>query len=171
MRAFVFPLLLVSVVMSQGLRTARAADETDEAAVAAREQAFSESLSGTVMVGSFTIDGRDSDEPLKPERYEISSVTKAAGNLWIFNARIKYGKLDATLPVTVPVEWAGDTPVVTLTNASLPGLGEEFSARVVFYDGRYAGTWQHGKVGGHMFGRIEKQAAGDASESEDAGER
>jgi hypothetical protein len=31
-----------------------------------------------------------------------------------------------------------------------------FTARVLFYEDRYAGTWQHGKVGGHMFGKIEK---------------
>jgi len=28
-----------------------------------------------------------------------------------------------------------------------------------FYGDRYAGTWQHGEVGGLMSGRIEKQAA------------
>jgi hypothetical protein len=139
------------------------ADENDEA-VAKREQAFSAAMSKTVLVGSFTMDGQESDEPLKPERYEIESVTKAAGNLWIFTARIKYGKLDTKLPITVPVEWAGDTPMVSMTNASIPGLGDEFSARVIFYEDRYAGTWQHGKIGGHMFGRIEKQsnAGGDS---------
>jgi hypothetical protein len=49
--------------------------------------------------------------------------------------------------------------MVSLTNASIPGLGEGFSARVLFHEDRYAGTWQHGKVGGHMFGRIEKAKA------------
>jgi hypothetical protein len=135
-----------------------AADEPDAKAIEAREMAFSKAMSKTVLVGSFTIDGRESDAPLKPERYEIESVTKASGNLWIFTARIKYGNLDTKLPITVPVEWAGDTPMVSLTNASIPGLGEAFSARVIFHDNRYAGTWQHGKIGGHMFGRIEKQS-------------
>ena len=52
-------------------------------------------------------------------------------------------------------EWAEETPMVSLTNASLPGLGDAFSARVIFHDNRYAGTWQHGDVGGHLFGTIE----------------
>ena len=84
----------------------------------------------------------------------------------MFTVRIKYGKLDTKLPVTVPLLWAGETPMVSLTDASIPGLGEGFSARVLFHDDRYAGTWQHGKVGGHMFGRIEKakpKAASDES--------
>ena len=52
--------------------------------------------------------------------------------------------------------------MVTLTKATLPGLGEGFSARVLFYEGRYAGTWQHGPVGGHMFGTIEKAKPAEA---------
>jgi hypothetical protein len=131
----------------------------DESSPADRDEEFSRSMANAVLVGSFTIDGKQDDEPLKAERYEIESVTKASDNLWIFTARVKYGQLDTKLPITVPMEWAGDTPVVTLTNASLPGLGEGFSARVLFYEDRYAGTWQHGPVGGHMFGKIERPAA------------
>ena len=128
----------------------------DEAGVEAREKTFIEQMSNTVMVGSFTVDGKSDDKPLKEERYEIESVAKASDNLWIFTARVKYGNIDTKLPITVPMEWAGHKPMVSLTDATLPGLGSAFSARVIFYDGRYAGTWQHGKVGGHMFGRIEK---------------
>ena len=135
-----------------GIAADVSADETT-----AREQAFSERMSKTVLIGSFTVDGQEDINPLKEERYEIDSVVKAGGNLWIFTARVKYGKIDTKLPITVPIEWAGDTPMVVLTDASLPGLGDQFSARVLFHDGRYAGTWQHGRVGGHMFGRIKKQ--------------
>jgi len=159
--SFAAAVIAVAMSVSSGAVPAQADDKADAEAVAAREAAFSAAMEKTVLIGSFTIDGKESDEPLKPERYEIESVTKASGNLWIFTARIKYGKLDTKLPITVPVEWAGDTPMVSLTNASIPGLGEQFSARVIFHDDRYAGTWQHGKVGGHMFGRIEKQAAAD----------
>lgn len=130
------------------------ADEAADA-VAKREKAFSKMLSNTTLVGSFTVDGK-MDGPPKAERYEIESVTKVTGNLWTFMVRIKYGKVDSRLPVTVPVIWAEDTPMVALTKASIPGLGDEFGARVIFHDNRYAGTWQHGKVGGHMFGVIEK---------------
>ena len=134
-----------------------AAEPTDEDKIEARDAAFSTSMANCVLVGSFTIDGKEDDEPLKAERYEIESVVKASGNLWIFTTRVKYGKIDTKVPISVPMEWAGDTPMVTLTDASLPGLGDGFSARVLFYQDRYAGTWQHGAIGGHMFGKIERK--------------
>jgi hypothetical protein len=132
-------------------------DDVENSVTEAREKQFSEQMAGTILKGSFTVDGKSDGEKLKEESYEIESVVKAAENLWVFTARVRYGTVDTKLPMTVPVEWAGDTPMVTLTNASLPGLGEAFSARVLFYENRYAGTWQHGDVGGHLFGRIEKQ--------------
>jgi hypothetical protein len=155
MRKFVI-LAAIFCIHSGGPGTGTvSADDATEAEIVAREDAFSKSMSHCVLVGSFTIDGKESDGIPKAERYEIESVTKASESLWIFMTRVKYGTLDTKLPVTVPVEWAGDTPMVTLTNASLPGLGEGFSARVLFYQDRYAGTWQHGAIGGHMFGKIE----------------
>jgi hypothetical protein len=33
--------------------------------------------------------------------------------------------------------------------------------RLFFHGDRYAGTWQHGAIGGHMWGRIEKQTHRD----------
>ncbi|MFN9719991.1 MAG: hypothetical protein ACK58L_14935 [Planctomycetota bacterium] len=150
-------LFAMSSAIVLNAQQAMADDTLSDEALAARNEAFSKSMENCVLVGSFTVDGERDDKPLKEERYEIESVTHVNENLWNFNVRIKYGKLDTKLPVQVPMEWAGDTPMVTLTNASLPGLGEGFSARVLFYENRYAGTWQHGPVGGHMFGRIERR--------------
>ena len=47
--------------------------------------------------------------------------------------------------------------MITLTDFTVPGLGT-FSARVLIYRNKYAGTWSHGDVGGHLFGTIEKNA-------------
>lgn len=128
----------------------------DEAAdrQAKLEKQFSERMSNTVLVGSFTVDGQE--KPPAAERYEIEKVEKLDGNLWVFTVRIKYGKTDVKLPITVPVVWADETPMVSLTDFAFPGLGSGFSARVLFHGDRYAGTWQHNNVGGCMFGRIEK---------------
>jgi hypothetical protein len=54
----------------------------------------------------------------------------------------------------VEVKWAGKTPVITLDNITIPGLGT-FSSRVVIDQGKYAGTWKHDDVGGHLFGKLE----------------
>lgn len=122
------------------------------------EKQFSERMTGTTLVGNYSVVGNDA-KPSNPERYELKKVAKFAGDLWTFEARIKYGKTDVTLPLTLRVIWAEDTPMITLTNATLPGLGAAFGARVIFHGDLYAGTWQHGKVGGHLWGSIEKADA------------
>ena len=122
------------------------------------EKAFAERLTGAVLVGNFSVVGND-PKPPSPERYELKKVSKVQGDFWQFEARIKYKTTDVTVPLVLKVVWAEDTPMITLTDATLPGLGAGFSTRVLFDNDRYAGTWQHGKVGGHLWGTIEKAAA------------
>jgi|TARA_B100000676_G_scaffold235360_1_gene235047 hypothetical protein len=119
-----------------------------------RDAQLEAQLTGTVFKGVFTIDGRPG-QPAE-EEYTILKVKKAGeGDLWFFTARIKYGNKDVTLPVPVPIKWAGKTPVIEMDNLKIPLLGT-FSAHIVIDDGKYAGTWKHGKVGGHMYGKILK---------------
>ncbi len=127
--------------------------EADPESLTALERDFAERMRNVVLVGHFTVEGQDRRDGV-PERYEIAEVTKLTGNRWRFEARVKYGDVDATLPMVLPVEWAGDTPMVSITDFAIPGLGDEFGARVVFYDNRYAGTWDHGPYGGMMYGTI-----------------
>lgn len=122
----------------------------------AAEQAFVEQLTKATLVGRFSVESRPDRNP-QPERYAIESVRKAGKDNWIVQARITYGKYDLPVPVPVQVLWAGDTPILQVTNLKIPLMGEGFTARVMFYKNRYAGSWYHGKVGGHMWGDIEKQ--------------
>jgi hypothetical protein len=117
---------------------------------------FQKYLSGSVLTGVFTIDGKPLNK-LEEERYEIKSAKKVEGeeSVWEIVTRIKYGKKDIELPVEINVEWVGKTPVMVMDSVTLPGLGT-FSARVVFHDKKYAGTWKHDDVGGHLFGRVER---------------
>ncbi|MDP6794806.1 MAG: hypothetical protein QF721_10560 [Verrucomicrobiota bacterium] len=147
-----------------GIAGERAAKpETPEARQARFFKAFESTLTNTVLIGKFTITGKQT--PPSEESYTIRSVKKMAqGDYWLFTARIKYGKRDVTLPIPIPVKWAGDTPVISLDNLTLPGLGT-FSAHVVIDGDKYAGTWAHGKVGGHMFGTIAKVKPESAASS------
>jgi hypothetical protein len=147
------------------IRPVAAADKVEQTE---REKKFAEALSGAVLVGTFSIDGVKPDKLPFPERYELKSVEKTKDGLWTFTAHVKYLNQDLTLPITVPVVWAGDTPMVSLSDSTLPGLGNQLSAKVIFDGERYAGTWQHGKFGGHMWGRIERP---DASKSEPAADQ
>jgi len=116
-------------------------------------------LSDATLVGVFTVDGAKSDQPSKQDKYTLGKVSKLPeGDLWRFEAKVGFGGPNTTIPIVVAIKWAGDTPMIQLTNTTIPGMGT-FSARVFFYEDRYAGTWQHGPFGGHMYGRIEKAGA------------
>ena len=122
---------------------------------AALYRKFSDQMDGVKLIGRFTMIGKD-DGPLAKEEYTIQKVEKLPdGDKWMITARIKYGQHDVTLPLPLDVKWAGNTAVITLEDMTIPGLGT-FSSRVVIDDGKYAGTWRHDKVGGHLFGVIEK---------------
>ncbi len=130
------------------------------------EKKFETQMSGATLVGHFTVDGKTNGKPPREERYEIASAKKLNGDQWLITARIKYGKNDVNVPMPLNVFWAGDTPVISLTNLTIPGLGNAFTSRVMFFEGRYAGTWQHGKVGGNLWGRIEYANQNSETEEE-----
>ena len=91
---------------------------------------------------------------MKEERYEIESVTKLpAGEMWLFKVRIRYGDHDVNVPLPLKVTWSAETPLIVVDQVTVPGLGT-FDSRVIVAGERYAGTWQHGEVGGHLFGKI-----------------
>ena len=141
--AFLLPFLFLSIV-SFGK------DDSEQA----RFDSFREKMKGVRFSGFFTMTGRD--VPPMEETYEIQSVQKfGEEDLWIFTARVKYGKKDVVLPMPLPVKWVGEVPVITMKDLAIPGLGT-FSAHVVIDGSKYAGTWAHGKVGGHLYGTIEK---------------
>lgn len=118
------------------------------------EVALSKTLSGATLEGSFTSTGAGGDPAkLSRDKYTLGEVKKVGGDVWQFPARIQYSGKDITLPIMLPIRWAGDTPVVTVDDLPLPGFGT-VSARVMFFAGHYAGYWKHGDHGGSMFGVI-----------------
>ena len=120
------------------------------------EAAFVKMLTGATLEGSFTSTGAGRDPTkLSREKYTLGEVKKLAGNMWLLPARIEYGEHDVTLPITVPIHWAADTPVIVVHNLDLPGFGT-VSARVMFFADHYAGYWKHGRHGGHLFGVIRR---------------
>src|SRR5579862_9368026 len=102
------------------------------------ESQFEQMMTGVVLVGHSTLDGKDglSGE----ERYSIDHVTRLAGDVWMFQSRMKLEGHEILLPIPVNIKWAGDTPVIEVTDLSIPGMGT-YTARVVLYRDRYAGTW------------------------------
>lgn len=136
-----------------------AADEpAKEGSVPDREtliKEFEESMSGATLVGYFTINGQEAAKGLKEEKYRLKSVKKLKnGDYWQFE--YQYGENGKTTKLPVEIKWAGDTPVITLTDVLVPGAGT-FTARVLFYRNEYAGTWSASDHGGRLFGKVVKE--------------
>ena len=119
-------------------------------------------LTNTKWVGSFSVRGQ---EKLTEEEYHIVSAEKdEEGDQWVLVARIKYNNKDVKVPIGIEIKWAGETPVITAQDLTIPFMGT-FNARVLINEGQYAGTWAHGKVGGHLFGTITKLEKEEAEET------
>ena len=117
----------------------------------ALDRRFQEMMNGVTMVGRSS--RLNSDKISGEERYTIEKVSKLTGDTWLFQARMKIGSTDMPVPVPVTIKWAGDTPVITLTDLAIPGMGS-YTARIVLYRDQYAGTWSGQKGGGQMFGKL-----------------
>jgi hypothetical protein len=124
---------------------------------AERNRVFTESMANITLAGQST---RLSKEGVfGPERYHIQGVNHVSGDTWLLRARWDYHGTEITVPIPLQIKWAGDdTPVITLTDLAIPGVGT-YSARVVLYRDQYAGTWNGKDEGGQLFGRIERPTA------------
>lgn len=150
------PFLILSLLILAPLALAQpaTAPATTQPSQAELEKRFAESMTNVTLIGQYTV---GNNKPAA-DKYTIASVEKLKDDNWLFKARVQFGEKDVTIPMIVPVKWAGDTPVISVTNLWLPGLGT-YTARVVIYDNQYAGTWSGGGHGGQMWGKIEKAPA------------
>jgi hypothetical protein len=144
-------LTVTTALAAIGVMSASA--QTDRAEL---EEKLHVTLEGARLVGQFSVVGTDGTvaRPPQADQYAVSRLERDAEGRWIFNVSMSYGTQQHTMPVPVTIEWAGDTPMITMTEQTIEGLGT-FTARVLLYEGLYAGTWKHGQFGGHMWGRIE----------------
>jgi hypothetical protein len=148
---------IVAMAFGAGWLTAKTGmgEAMDPSALPAVEREFIERMNGAALVGRFTVLGRE--DRAAADRYDIYSVDKVGEDLWRFNAKI--GETGLTVPVVVRMRFVDDTPMIVMSDSTIPGMGT-FTARVLFHGDEYAGTWSHvGSAGGHMFGRIERGAA------------
>ena len=123
---------------------------------AALERQFVQTMSGARLVG-YSTDTRRPDAAPRRDGYTIDKVTKLPGNNdnWMFAARIPFGDAEVALPLVIPVRWAGDTPVISVTDLTVPRMGT-YTARVLIYRDTYVGTWFGRDHGGQLWGRIER---------------
>ncbi len=159
--AFALPVMLALLGLLVVLVSGAAPPDDDKTGSSVelndKERAFSKKMTNVVLTGHFTTDGQDNES--KPEKYQITKAMKTGKDQWLILARISYGDQAEVpaIPIPVKIYWADDTPVLSLTDLTIPGFGT-FTSRVMFFEDRYAGTWQHGDAGGHLFGTLSKSA-------------
>jgi hypothetical protein len=158
----VFVLLVLAFAGGWVLGFTRVGAAYDTASLTDVERQFTERMRDVRLVGTFSVFGRGARDAEaggpRNDGYEISSVEKVGENLWRFNAGMQCCGVKGQIPIVIPMRFVGDTPVIMMTDTEIPGVGT-FTVRLFFYGDAYSGTWQHGKVAGHMSGRIEKKTA------------
>ena len=158
MKAFV---AITTVVLLLNMRVFAQDKPAGDAAAKPTPVASAEQLEATfkAMLTKATLSGRwcsVKDGKLGPEKedkYSIVSASKVNGSKWIISARIQFNKKEMVVPIPVEVKWAGDTAVLIVDKLQYPG-GGTYSARVLFYEKTYAGTWSGGDYGGLISGVI-----------------
>jgi hypothetical protein len=117
------------------------------------EATFNAMLTKATLTGHWcsTKDGKLSPE--KEDKYNIVSANKVGGDKWVINARLKMNGRETVVPIPAEVKWAGDTAVLSVDDLKYPGAGT-YSARVLFHEHTYAGTWSGGDHGGLLYGII-----------------
>jgi hypothetical protein len=155
MKRFLIPSVIAVVFISlMQIRATGAPDAaTDTPDRAALEKQFAQKLSHSRMLGFYSIIGQEG--PPKPDEYTLGAVTKGDGDKWVFNSSLQFGKQVINVPLEIPVLWAGDTPVISVTDFTIPGMGS-YTARVMIHGDHYAGVWSSAKHGGYMWGRLEQ---------------
>ena len=139
--------LLLATLLCFSLACSKRVDPT----TAQLEKDFEQMMTNCALVGHSTQTKREGISG--EERYEISKATKVGAETWLLQSTMKIGGKQWPLPIPVTIKWAGDTPVITLTDMAIPGVGT-YTARVVLYRDQYAGTWSGKTAGGQMFGKI-----------------
>src|SRR5437868_3456410 len=92
------------------------------------ERKFQESMQNVTLLGYST--RLNKEGTFGPEKYKIESVSKISGETWMFKTRLRLEGKDLPLPLPITVKWAGDTPMISLTDVDIPGMGT-YTARVM----------------------------------------
>jgi len=140
-------LILLCILMALSACSRKVVTTQDEL-----DRKFEAMMKGVTLVGRSS--RLSNDKIAGEEKYVIESVSKVGGDTWLFRTRLQCcGQENIPVPLPVTIKWAGDTPVITLTDLPIPGMGT-YTARVLLYRDQYAGTWSGEKGGGQIFGKI-----------------
>lgn len=142
-------------------------EPSQASADAKREAAFAKLLTGVTLKGYTTLTGEDGslqNKDLAGDSYTLKRVSKQEDGQWKFEAVIHYGGKPIPIAVPLPVEWAGDTPMIAVDGLTVPFMGT-YDARVVFHGDQYVGVWSGDGYGGHIFGQVVREEDAGAGQA------
>ncbi len=144
-------LISFAAVLFAGLGRANAED------AAALEASFIAMLKNATLEGTWVpISGGQTGEQ-KVDRYRVVRAEKVDGDQWHIVSKIKHQGQEIEYPIPVTIKWAGDTAVLILDEVATGG-GNSYSARVLFHNDRYAGSWWgKDQPGGLVSGAITRE--------------
>jgi hypothetical protein len=98
------------------------------------------------------------------DKYNIVSAVKGNGDNWVVSAKMNYHDQEFVLPIPVQVKFAGDTAIMVVDKLSIPN-GGTYSARIMFHERTYCGTWSGARGGGMLYGVITNSVNGEEKTS------
>ncbi|MFN0125600.1 MAG: hypothetical protein ACKV19_02810 [Verrucomicrobiales bacterium] len=111
-----------------------------KAPLTAQESAFAAMLTNATLRGTWApIDQRLLGEEHK-DGYRILRAEKLGEGKWALVSRLQFQGQEITVPFPVTVHFAADVAVLVLDKIPL-GDGSLWSARILFHDDVYAGSW------------------------------
>jgi hypothetical protein len=121
-------------------KPAEAGAPAGKAPLTAQESAFAAMLTNATLRGTWApIDQRLLGDEHK-DGYRILRAEKLGDGKWALISRLQFQGQEMTVPFPVTVHFAGDTAVLVLDKIPL-GDGSLWSARILFHDDVYAGSW------------------------------
>jgi len=124
---------------------------------AALEAAFSAMLKNATLEGTWVPINEAGVGEQKVDRYRVVRAEKVDGDQWRIVSKIELQGQEMEIPIPVTVKWAGDTAVLILDEVATGG-GKSYSARVLFHNDRYAGSWWgKNQPGGLLSGAITRE--------------
>jgi len=152
--------LAVAIVLLANVARAQTSAPSAIPDQAELERQFQKTMTGATLVGWATNSAKPDASLPAGDRYVIQSASKVAGgdgDRWMLVWRAQVRGKEVPIPIVAPVKWAGDTPVISVTDMTIPGMGT-YTARVTIYRDQYAGMWSGHNHGGYLCGRIERAA-------------
>ncbi len=155
------PLHILSAVLIalSGIAPVAVAGGDEEAASdGTMEKKFSAMLEGATLHGTWAPFGPGGLGEDLEDGYFIVRADKQEGDRWVIVSRINYKGQKIDVPIPVVIKFAGDAAVMVLDDVPV-GEGKTWSARILFHDDVYAGSWWGAKKeeGGVVSGVITRE--------------